>query len=97
MEILEMNIQPNHIHLMISIPPEYSVSAFMGFLKGKSALKLFNRYEKSGKSYQGRHLWSRGYCVSTVGLDEEKLRKYVKWQEKKDKEIESNQLNLFNE
>lgn len=96
-EILEMNIQPDHIHLVISIPPKYSVSAFMGFLKGKLALKLFNKYERLGKRYWGRHLWSRGYCVSTVGLDEDKLRKYVKWQEKKDKEIESYQLNLFDE
>ncbi|MBN2008035.1 IS200/IS605 family transposase [candidate division KSB1 bacterium] len=85
-EILEFNIQPDHIHLVISIPPKYSVSSIMGFLKGKLALQLFHRYEKLGKQYWGRHLWSRGYCVSTVGLNEEKIRKYVKWQEKKDKE-----------
>lgn len=85
-EILEFNIQPDHIHLVISIPPKYSVSSIMGFLKGKLALQRFHRYEKLGKQYWGRHLWSRGYCVSTVGLNEEKIRKYVKWQEKKDKE-----------
>jgi len=85
-EILELNIQPDHVHLVISIPPKYSVSSLMGFLKGKLALRLFHRYEKLGKQYWGRHLWSRGYCVSTVGINEEQIRKYVKWQENRDKE-----------
>jgi putative transposase len=58
-------------------------------------MKLFQRYEKVGKKLWGHHLWSRGYCVSTVGLDESKIRKYVQWQEKKDKEIEQSQLKLF--
>ena len=56
---------------------------------------LFQRYEKLGKEYWGRHLWSRGYCVSTVGLDEDRIHKYVKWQEKREKKIEQRQLNLF--
>jgi putative transposase len=60
----------------------------MGFVKGKMALSLFRRYEKIGKRYWGRHLWSRGYCVSTVGLNEDQIRKYVKWQEKKEKDAE---------
>ena len=87
-EILELNIQPDHVHVVISIPPKYSVSSIMGFLKGKLALRLFHRYEKLGKQYWGRHLWSRGYCVSTIGLNEEQIRNYVKWQETKDKEQE---------
>ena len=95
-EVLEANVQPDHVHMVVSIPPKYSVSSLMGYLKGKLALRLFQRYEKLGKRYWGRHLWSRGYCVSTVGLDEEKIRLYVKWQEQKEKEIESKQLNLFN-
>jgi len=94
-EVLELNIQPDHIHLVISIPPKYAVSNFMGYLKGKLALRLFDRYERLGKRYWGRHLWSRGYCVTTVGLDEEKIRKYVRWQEQKDKDNESQQQNLF--
>ena len=94
-EVLELNIQEDHIHLIVSIPPKYTVSSVMGFLKGKLALRLFQRYEQIGKRYWGRHLWSRGYCVSTVGLDEAKIRKYVKWQEKKEKEIEDKQRLLF--
>jgi len=64
----------------------------MGFLKGKISIKLFQRYEKIAKKYWGRHLWSRGYCVSTVGLDEDKIRKYVKWQEKNDRRNEQLEL-----
>jgi len=67
----------------------------MGFLKGKLAIKLFQRYEKFGKKFWGRHLWSRGYCVSTVGLDEDKIRKYVKWQEKRENHVEHTQQGLF--
>lgn len=94
-EVLEMNIKLDHIHLVMSIPPKYSVSSLMGFLKGKLAILLFQRYERLGKRFWGRHLWIRGYCVSTVGLDEEQIRKYVRWQEKKEKEIELKQLGLF--
>ena len=94
-EILELNVQLDHIHVVLSIPPKYSVSSFMGYLKGKLSTRLFERYERLGKRFWGRHLWARGYCVSTVGLDEEKIRKYVRWQERKEKEIESHQKNLF--
>jgi REP-associated tyrosine transposase len=94
-EVLELNVQIDHMHLVMSIPPKYSVSSVMGFLKGKLSLRLFQRYEKLGKRYWGRHLWARGYCVSTVGLNEEQIREYVKWQEKKEKEIEQRQLNMF--
>ena len=93
-EILEMNIQVDHIHMILSIAPKYSVSGIVGFMKGKLTTSLFYRYEKLGKKYWGRHLWSRGYCVSTVGLNEEQIRKYVKYQERKDREIDSNQLTL---
>ena len=94
-EVLELNVQEDHIHLVLSIPPKYSVSSLMGFLKGKLALRLFRRYERLGKRYWGRHLWSRGYCVSTVGLDEDQIRAYVKWQQGKEKQIEQQQLGLF--
>ena len=94
-EVLELNIQIDHVHVVLSIPPKYSVSSLVGSLKGRLAIKLFQRYEKLGKGYWGRHLWSRGYCVSTVGLDENQIRQYVRWQERKEKEIEKQQLNLF--
>lgn len=94
-EILELNLQPDHVHLVVSIPPKYAISEFMGFLKGKLALRLFHQYEQLGKRNWGRHLWARGYCVSTVGLDEEKIRKYVKWQEQKDQQEEATQRRLF--
>jgi putative transposase len=94
-EIMELNIQPDHVHLVVSIPPKYAVSDIMGYVKGKIAIRLFNRYEKLGGKYWGRHLWSRGYCVSTIGLDEEKIRKYVKWQEKKERALEATQRRLF--
>ncbi len=94
-EILELNIQEDHIHLIVIIPPKYSVSSFMGYLKGKLSLRLFQRYDQLGKRYWGRHLWSRGYCVSTIGLNEEQIRKYVKWQHKKDKDDKNRQQNLF--
>ncbi len=94
-EVLELNVQMDHIHLVMVIPPKYSVSSVMGFLKGKLSLRLFQRYERLGKRYWGRHLWARGYCVSTVGLNEQQIREYVKWQEKLEKEIEHKQLNMF--
>jgi len=92
-EILELNIQEDHVHLVIEIPPKYAVSSIMGFLKGKISIRLFHHYERIGKQYWGRHFWSRGYCVSTVGLDEGQIRKYVKWQEKKEKDNEKEQSN----
>lgn len=94
-EVLELNVQHDHVHLVATIPPKYSVSDVMGYVKGKLAIRLFNRYEHLGKRYWGRHFWSRGYCVSTIGLDEEKIRKYVKWQEAKEKQAEIEQRRLF--
>ena len=94
-EVLELSIQPDHVHLMVSIPPKYAVSSFIGYLKGKLSIRLFQQYERLGRRYWGRHLWSRGYCVSTVGLDEEKIRKYVKWQEQKEKAVEATQRRLI--
>ncbi len=96
-EIIEMNVQSDHIHLIVWIPPKYAVSAVMGYLKGKLAIRMFQRYEELGKQFWGRHLWGRGYCVSTVGIDETRIREYVKWQENKEKEIEKLQGDLFGE
>jgi len=72
-EILAGNVQIDHIHLVISFPPKYSVAEVIGFLKEKSAIKLFDRHLALKKRYWGRHFWAKGYCVSTVGLNEEQV------------------------
>lgn len=88
LELLEMNIRKDHIHLVLSIPPKYSVSEVVGFLKGKSAIKIFDMHKELKHRYWGRHFWAKGYCVSTIGLDEDQIRAYVKWQLEKDRRIE---------
>ena len=92
-EILAGKVQIDHIHLVLSIPPKYSVSELVGFLKGKSAIKIFDMHLGLKRRYWGRHFWAKGYCVSTVGLDEEQIRKYVRWQLKRDRIID--QLKLW--
>ncbi len=94
-EVREVNVQPDHVHLVVSLAPKYAVSEFMGYLKGKLALRLFHQYEQLGKRFWGRHRWATGYCVSTIGLDEEQVRKYVKWQEDQEKQAELVQRRLF--
>jgi putative transposase len=92
-EILEMNIQIDHVHIVLSIEPRMSVSEAMGILKGKTAIKLFKSFPGlKKKPYWGNHFWSRGYCSSTIGLDEDKVRKYVKYQEEQEKREEAQQL-----
>ncbi len=95
LEVLELNVQIEHVHVVMSIPPKYAVSDTIGYLKGKQAIQLFRQYPKLKKRYWGQHLWARGYCVSTVGLNEEQVRKYVKWQEQKEKEVEAIQRRLI--
>jgi putative transposase len=95
MAVLEANVQADHVHLVLSIPPKYAVSNIMGYVKGKLAIRVFKRYAHLRKRYWGGHLWSRGYCVSTVGLDEEKIRKYVQWQEARERQDEVGQKRLF--
>ena len=91
-EITEMNIQSDHIHLLVSVPPKVSISKLMGVLKGKVAIKLFKSYPKlKQKPYWGNHFWARGYFVNTVGIDEEMIKRYVKYQEKEEKKNEVNQ------
>jgi putative transposase len=94
-EIIELNVQIDHIHVVCSIPPKVSVSALMGTLKGKLAIKLFKSYPKlKEKPYWGNHFWSRGYFVTTVGIDEDVIRRYVKYQEGEDKREESQTRNF---
>lgn len=84
--LLEVNVQVDHIHLVCSVPPKLSISDYLGTLKGKLAIKLFKTYPHlKQKPYWGNHFWSKGYFVSTVGLDEEMIRRYVKYQQAQDK------------
>ena len=85
-DILEGNIQIDHIHLVLSIPPKYSISEAIGFLKGKSAIRIHRDYSRTRGSLFGHSFWSRGYCVSTVGFDEESIRRYIEEQEERDNE-----------
>ena len=92
-KIVAGNVQKDHIHLLLSIPPKYSVADMVGFLKGKSAIKIFDQHIELKKRYWGRHFWAKGYCVSTVGLNEEQIKQYVKWQLHED--IKRDQLKLW--
>ena len=94
-ELIEMNIQKDHIHLIVSVPPKISISTLMGTLKGKTAIKLFKSYPQlKTKPYWGNHFWSKGYCVDTIGLDEDKIRKYVKYQEDQERLEEQQRLDF---
>ena len=85
-EIVELNIQIDHVHLLVMIPPKVSVSNFVGTLKGRAAIRIFNKFRKlKNKPYWGNHFWARGYCVDTIGLDSDMIQKYIKYQDKKDK------------
>ena len=81
---MEGHMMPDHIHLLLSIPPKYSVAYIMGYLKGKSALMIFDRHANLKYKFGNRHFWSIGYYASTVGLNEATIKKYIREQEKAD-------------
>ena len=83
-EILEANACPDHIHMLLKIPPNLSVAQFMGYLKGKSSLMIFDRHANLKYKYGNRHFWCRGYYVDTVGRNEEKIAEYVRNQLQED-------------
>ena len=87
-EIHEGHLMPDHVHLLVSIPPKYSVSSVMGYLKGKSALMIFERHANLKYKYGNRHFWCEGYYVSTVGLNEETIKKYIAEQEQRDQAVD---------
>jgi len=88
----ELNVQLDHVHLVVSVPPKVSISTLMGTLKGKLAIKLFKSYPAlKEKPYWGNHFWARGYFVSTVGIDEDVIKRYVKYQEEQEKKVEDQQ------
>ena len=84
-KILEGHLMGDHIHILIEIPPKYSVAQVVGYIKGKSAIHIARTYEGRIKNFTGQHFWARGYFVSTVGLDEEVIRNYIKNQEEEDR------------
>jgi len=83
-EIIEANACSDHIHMLVSVPPKISISSFMGYLKGKSALMIFDAHANLKYNYGNRHFWSEGYYVSTVGLNKQTIKKYIKEQETED-------------
>ena len=92
-KIVELNVQSDHVHLLVMVPPKVSISDYVGMLKGRSAIRVFNKFRKlKDKPYWGNKFWARGYCVDTVGLDTEMIRKYVKHQERKEKVAEQRDL-----
>ena len=92
-ELLEGHGMADHVHMCLSIPPKYSVAFTIGFLKGKSAVRIHRELLKQ-RRMTGLHFWAVGYCVSTIGLDEQRIRKYVRDQEKRER-LEDGQLDLF--
>ena len=83
-EIIEGQLMVDHVHMLVSIPPKISVSSFMGYLKGKSALMIFDKHANLKYKFGNRHFWAEGYYVSTVGLNEATIQKYIQEQEKHD-------------
>ena len=83
-EIIEGHLKPDHVHMLVSIPPRISVASFMGYLKGKSALMMFDKHANLKYRFGNRHFWTEGYYVSTVGLNEATIKKYIQDQEKHD-------------
>lgn len=92
-EVLEGHMMADHVHMLISIPPKYSVSQVIGFIKGKSAIHVARNYLGRRRNFTGQQFWARGYHVSTVGRDEKTVREYIRNQEKEDRRID--QLSLF--
>ena len=92
-QIVEGHLMPDHVHMMIAIPPKYAVSQVIGFIKGKSAIHLARVYAERKRNFAGQHFWARGYFVSTVGRDEAVVREYIKKQEQEDERLD--QLGLW--
>ncbi len=91
-ELLEGYAMKDHIHMLLMIPPKFSVANTVGYLKGKSAIRIFRDYLQVKRNFTGCHFWARGYCVSTVGLDEQMIREYIKNQEREEKRQEQMRL-----
>lgn len=94
-EVIEGHLLPDHVHMLISIPPKHSVAQVVGYIKGKSAIWIARTYGGRQRNFTGEHFWARGYYVSTVGRDEQMIRAYIQQQEKEDQRLE--QLNMFDQ
>jgi len=92
-KVLEEHLRPDHVHMLVSIPPEYAVAQVVGFIKGKSAIHIARSYAGRRKNLTGQHFWARGYYVSTVGADEEVIRQHIRRQEVEDRRLD--QLQMF--
>jgi putative transposase len=92
-KVLEGHLMSDHVRILLSIPPKYSVSQVVGFIKGKSAIQIARNFQGRKKNFVGQHFWARGYYVSTVGKDEDAVREYIQNQENEDQRLD--QLNLF--
>lgn len=93
-KILEGHLMSDHVHICISIPPKYSVANVVGYIKGKSAISIARRFMGRNRNFAGENFWARGYFVSTVGLDEEMVRAYIRQQEKEDEHYEQLKLGM---
>ena len=91
--VVEGHLMPDHVHMLVSIPPKYSVSQVVGFVKGKSAIHIARTFSGYKRSFTGQNFWARGYFVSTVGKDERAVREYIKRQQTEDRRFD--QLNMF--
>ena len=91
-ELVEGHALTDHVHLCLSIPPKYSVANTLGFLKGKSAIRIHREYLGKNRNFSGFHFWARGYCVSTIGLDETVIREYIRNQEAEERRQEQLRL-----
>src|SRR5512136_347870 len=87
-KIEEGHLMPDHVHMLISIPPKYSVAEVIGFIKGKSSIWITQNIERKARNFTGHGFWARGYFVSTVGRDEETIRAYIKIQELQDRQMD---------
>ena len=92
-EVIEGHLMSDHVHMLISVPPKYSVAQVVGFIKGKSAIHIARNYMGQKRNFTGQQFWAWGYHVSTVGRDEETIREYIRSQEQADQRVD--QLNLF--
>ena|ERR1043166_3991640 len=91
-QVIEGHLMIDHVHMLVSIPPKYSVAQVIGYVKGKSAIHIARVYAGRRRSFIGQHFWARGYWVSTVGRDEAAVRKYIQEQEKEDQRIDQLEL-----
>ncbi len=89
----EGHLMPDHVHMLISIPPKYAVSQVIGYMKGKSAIHIAREFAGRKRNFVGQHFWARGYYVSTVGRDEAVIREYIRQQEQEDRRQEQLRLN----